>query len=123
MSDPVEEGARAAARRLAAQYGSQLPAEVETALRKRYVPASHDQYLDPVALGSLIVAIATLAWTVYSGRRTKTAAPSSDAITREVRAQLSQTRNLNADSHAEIITITIHETLKFVTDNQQDRKP
>jgi hypothetical protein len=121
MNDPVEDGARAAAQHLAAQYGSQLSAEVETVLRKRYAPASHDQYLDPVGLGGLIVAIATLAWTVYSGLKTKTAAPSSDAIIREVQAQLSQTRNLNIDSHAEIITITIRETLKCATDNQQHK--
>ena len=45
------------------------------------------QYLDPVSLGSRIVAIATLAWTIYSDQR-KTPEPPHGVVARQLRVEL-----------------------------------
>lgn len=66
MTDPVERIARAAATRLTAKHGPSLRVEVEAALHARDSTREPDRYLDPVALGGLIVSIATLAWTIYT---------------------------------------------------------
>jgi len=65
MTDPIA----AAAHRLAAEHGPGLPAEVEAALHTRDAGQRPGQYLDPISLGTLIVAIATLAWTIYTDQR------------------------------------------------------
>jgi hypothetical protein len=63
MIDPAADAARSAAVILAPDLGPQLPAEVEAALAARDTRQRPDRYLDPVSLASLIVSIATLAWT------------------------------------------------------------
>ena len=47
-----------------------------------------DRYLDPVSLASLIVAIATLAWTIYNDHRKHTPDPPPGSIARQVRITL-----------------------------------
>jgi hypothetical protein len=69
MTDPIAAAARAAAHRLAAEHGPGLAADVEAALHTRDADQRPGQYLDPVSLGTLIVAIATLAWTIYTDKR------------------------------------------------------
>jgi hypothetical protein len=64
MIDPVEHTVRAAAHRLVAEHGPGLVTDVEAALHARGSAQRPEQYLDPVSLGSLIVSVATLAWTV-----------------------------------------------------------
>lgn len=66
--DPIVTVARAAALRLTPEYGQWLVADVEATL---YAPGSRGAGRDPeqydwVSLGGLIVAIATLAYTVYA---------------------------------------------------------
>jgi hypothetical protein len=86
--DPVADAARAAAEELAPQLGRpQLAMDVEAALYARgdggqQRPA---QYVDPVALGGLIVAVATLAWQVYRDLRKDGTRPGHDTLTRIVR--------------------------------------
>ena len=75
MTDPAADAARAAAAILAPDLGPNLPAEVEAALAARDTQQRPDRYLDPVSLASLIVAIATLAWTIYNDQRTHTPDP------------------------------------------------
>ena len=58
MNDPVAVAARAAAQQLEAEAGPGLAAEVEAVLATRESPSAPPQYVDPVALASLIVAIA-----------------------------------------------------------------
>lgn len=72
MTDPVADTAGAAAAILAADLGPCLPAEVEAALAARGARQRPERYLDPVSPASLIVAIATLAWTIYTDRRKRT---------------------------------------------------
>ena len=69
MTDAVADAARSAATILAPDLGQNLPAEVEAALAARGGDYRPERYLDPVSLGSLIVSVATLAWTIYNDQR------------------------------------------------------
>jgi len=87
--DPAAVAARAAAVVLAREHGPALPAEVEAALAARDAPQRPGRYLDPVSLAGLIVAVATLAWTIYNDRRGRTAEPPPpEVIARQVRITL-----------------------------------
>ena len=89
MTDPAADAARSAAAILAPDLGPGLPAEVEAALAARGTQQRPDRYLDPVSLAGLIVAIATLAWTIYNDRRKQDPGPPpADAIARQVRITL-----------------------------------
>ena len=89
MTDYPAAAARSAAAILASSHGSDLPAQVEAALAARHRAQRPDHYLDPVSLASLIVAIATLAWSVYNDQRNnRTSDPKPDAIARQVRITL-----------------------------------
>lgn len=66
MYGPVAEAARAAARQLVPQYGDRVEAEVEAAIYGIDAAKPPSQFFDPVAIGGLIVAVATLAWQVYN---------------------------------------------------------
>lgn len=91
MTDPAADAARSAAGILAPALGPGLPAEVEAALAARDTPGRPpDRFLDPVSLASLIVAIATLAWTIYNDQRSHTPEPPADSIARQVRVILRQ---------------------------------
>ena len=67
--DPAADSARAAAVILAPSHGAALPTQVEAALAARHSVQRPGSFLDPVSLASLIVAIATLAWTVYNDQQ------------------------------------------------------
>ncbi len=75
LSDPVPAGARAAARRLAAELGLRIEVNVAAALHTRGRAPQPAQYFDPISLGGLIVSVATLAWTVYTDLRSRTPQP------------------------------------------------
>ena len=85
MTDPAADAARSAAAILAPDLGPNLPAQVEAALAARDTQQRPDRFLDPVSLGILIVAIATLAWTVYIDQRKHTDDPPPGSIARQVR--------------------------------------
>jgi hypothetical protein len=87
MTDPAADAARSAAAILAPDLGPNLPAEVEAALAARGIQRP-DRYFDPVSLASLIVAIATLAWTIYNDQRSRTPDPPPSSIARQVRITL-----------------------------------
>ena len=88
MTDPAADAARAAATTLAPDLGPALPAQVEAALAARDTAQRPDRYFDPVSLASLIVSIATLAWTIYNDQRSHAPDPKPDAIARQVRITL-----------------------------------
>lgn len=70
-------------------HGPSLPAEVEAALAARDATQRPDRYLDPVSLDSLIVSIASLAWTIYNDRRMHSPEPPPpESIARQVRITL-----------------------------------
>jgi hypothetical protein len=85
MTDPAADAARTAAVILAPDLGPSLPTEVEAALAARGTQQRPDRYLDPVSLATLIVTIATLAWTIYTDQRTRTPDPPPATIARQIR--------------------------------------
>ncbi|MEV5975127.1 hypothetical protein [Streptomyces sp. NPDC051921] len=110
-ADPVARVARAAARRLP---GEGLAADVEAALHGRDGAAGRapERFLDPVSLGSLVVAVAGLGWTVYTDLRRRTAEPDRDAVVRRVRVQLDRADEAPALEPAErdrIIEVVVEE--------------
>jgi hypothetical protein len=89
MNDPVAEACRAAAAILAPDFGPALPTDVEAALYANDTSQERPtRYADPVSLGNLIVAIATLAWMVYCDKRKRTPDPAPESIARQVRRKL-----------------------------------
>jgi hypothetical protein len=88
VTDPAADAARAAAAILAPDRGPGLPAQVEAALANRDASQRPGQYTDPTALAGLIVAIATLAWTIYTDLRTHTPDPPPATIARQIRITL-----------------------------------
>jgi hypothetical protein len=85
--DEIDEIARAAAVRLSPEFGPRTEAEVAAALFARRVPRAAEQY-DPVSVGILIVAIVTLAWTVYSDHRKEHPDAAREVIELTVRSEL-----------------------------------
>jgi hypothetical protein len=112
MSDPVEQNARAAAHRLAAEYGRGLPADVEAALHARGSVPRPDQYLDPVSLAGLIVSAASLAWTVYADLKTRTAKPAAEVVARTVRVRLEHSGEHESAQRDHVIEIVVDETVQ-----------
>ena len=116
MTDPITAAARATAERLAAEYGPGLAADVEAALHARGTAQRPGQYLDPVSLGSLIVAIATLAWTIYSDQRKKTPEPSPGVVARHVRAELRKHSSTSQQETDRITEIVVTEIIQAARD-------
>ena len=88
MTDPAATAARAVATALATAHPS-LPADVEAALAARHATRRHNQFFDPIALATLIVTTAQLAWTIYTDRRDHAAEPPPpQALARQVRIAL-----------------------------------
>jgi len=68
------------------------------------------QYLEPISLGALIVSVASLAWTVYTDLKTKTANPAPEVIARTIRVRGPDAgAHWNADQRAQVIDITVEE--------------
>ncbi|MFJ1595542.1 tetratricopeptide repeat protein [Streptomyces sp. NPDC088261] len=120
MIDVIEQGALAAAHRLAARHHPDLTDDVEAALATRDTAREPDQYSDPVAIGSLVVSVASLVWMVYNDIRGRSAAASAtpDAVARRVRQRLAQVEAaatpappLDPAERDRIIDITVEETL------------
>jgi hypothetical protein len=115
--DPVAIAARATAGHLGARYGPGLAAEVEAALHARGSEHRPEQYFDPVSLGSLIVSIASLAWTIYTGLKQKTPNPAPDALARAVRVEL-RTRGDDATaSHDQVADVVVTEIIRVAGDS------
>jgi len=107
VTDPVEAVARAAAERMAPEYGPRLKTDVEAALYARESQRGPEQYIDPVALGSLIVSIATLAWTIYSDLRKKTPDPAPEVAARTLRVELRRHTDGTPDKITEVVVAEI----------------
>lgn len=76
----------------------------------RESPSAPPQYLDPVAMASLIVAIASLAWTVYTDLKKRTAKPSAEVVARTVR--VTRREQGQADGQDHIIEVVVTEALR-----------
>jgi hypothetical protein len=129
MTDEVvTAAARAAARELAPQYGARVEADVEAALYSAGKSEPPPQFFDPIALGGLIVAIATLAYQVYSDRKKDGHKPSKDTVARAVRVERRKYSDLTAAEEkiieivsAEIITSGDYELPGYGTESLRSR--
>jgi hypothetical protein len=110
MNDPVGIAARAAAQQLQAEAGPGLVAEVEAVLATRESLAASPQYVDPIALASLIVVIASLAWTVYTDLKKRTAQPAAEVVARTVRVTRQDQGHTAAPDH--IVELIVTETIR-----------
>jgi len=63
-------------------------------------------------LASLIVAIASLAWTVYTDLKERTAKPSAELVSRTVRVTRRDQGQADAPDH--IIEVVVTETIRAV---------
>jgi hypothetical protein len=122
MNDPIANLARATAAHLLPDYGTTLLADVEAALQARGEARAPDRYVEPATLGGLIVSIATLAWTIYTDLRKKTAAPSPDVMARTVRVQLQETADLVPATRDRIIEVVVSETTRLDNPEPEDTR-
>ena len=112
MSDPIEVTARAIAAQLAAEHGPGVVAEVDAALYARRRAERPRQFVDPYSLGSLIVAIATLAWTIYADLRERTPEPPPQEVERQVLMELREQGAAERQDAERITAIAVTETIR-----------
>jgi hypothetical protein len=109
MANPAADAARSAAAILAPDLGPNLPAEVEAVLAARRTQQRPDRYLDPVSLASLIVAIASLAWTIYNDQRKHTPDLPPDSVARQLRITLREQDTTLPPGTERIIEVVANE--------------
>jgi hypothetical protein len=115
VNDPIGAAARAAAQRLEAEGRAGLVAEVEAVLAARDPAAPPSQYVDPVALASLIVTVASSAWTVYNDLRKRTSRPEPAVVARAVRVKLRDDGQAAPD---EVVEVVVTETVQAAADQE-----
>jgi hypothetical protein len=107
----VRRAARATARRLADELDPGLRTQVEDALQAWDEGARPEQYADPVALGSLIVSAAGLAWTIYKDQREKTPKPTPEEIIKKVGLELPASDPVPPARRTRVIEVVVEEVL------------
>jgi hypothetical protein len=110
VDKPVAVAARAAARQLTGLYGPRLEVDVEAALYGGEA-APPEQYLDLVALGGLIVAVAQFAYQVYCDHKKDGRKPDREQVTRAVRIERRKYTDLTR-AEEQIIEIVTTEVIK-----------
>jgi len=116
----VAPAARAAGGQLGAQFGKPelVEVQVETALRRIGAASAPDRFADPVAVGGLIVAIATLAYQVYEDHRKKHGKhPSQSTLVDYLRVERRAAGELTSVEET-IIEVVAAETLKANGDDE-----
>jgi len=109
---------RDVARAAAAVLQSEMPAgftgAVESALAsggRQQAPPTYEPGT-AIALGSLLVSAASLAWTIYKDLRKETAQPSKSVLARKVRLRLSDEQMIDANRAERIIEVVVEEVVK-----------
>jgi hypothetical protein len=106
-------GDLAAAEHLADELGPRVVGDVEAALpHEGAAPAPERYFVDPIWLGSLIVSVATLAWTIDSDQRKRTAAPSRDHLERRIRVELRSTDSTAPEQRDRVISAVVSEVIE-----------
>jgi hypothetical protein len=116
MNDPVTIVALAAAQQLQAEMGSSLIADVEAVLATRESPSAPPQYVDPVALASLIVGTASLAWTVYTDLKKRNTKPPAEVVARTVRVGLRDRGQAATPEH--VVEVVVTEIMRTAADQE-----
>lgn len=114
MTDPIAIAARAAARRLETGGQEGLRAEVEAALAARQLRSAPSRYSDLVSLASLVIAIANLAWNVYSDQRERTSQPTVEDVAREVRNSRGE---IGPEAPHELVEVVVVEVIRVAEDS------
>ncbi len=111
MNQSIADASRAAGARLADELDAGLPASVEAAL---HAPpdAPPQRYADPVALGTLIVAVAQLAWSVWTERRRAAPEPPPAVVERAVRIELRDTAALDPALRDRVVAVVVDELMR-----------
>jgi hypothetical protein len=110
--------ARAAAVELVPKHGHRLTAAVEAAI---HADSGHEeqktpgQYIDPIALGALIVAIAQFGYQVYTDRKNKGQQPTREAIAQAIRIERREHGQLTGEE-TEIIEIISAKIIEHADD-------
>ena len=106
----AEDIARSAAAKLARELDPALPAYVE-----RQIEAGSEggkQFIEPgttIALASLLVSMASLAWTIYRDLRKETARPSLDVVRTRVRVQLELPEGVSLTQRDQMIAVVVEQ--------------
>ena len=104
IDDGAATAAREAAQELATKYGSRLVADVEAQIYADGVRQTPGQFVDPVAVGALIVAVAQFGYQVYTDRKKKGQRPTRETIAQAIRIERRGHSDLT-DGETEVIEI------------------
>ncbi|WBB52005.1 hypothetical protein [Verrucosispora sp. WMMD573] len=74
-----------------------------------------DRYVDVVAVASLIVAAATLAWTIYQNRRDNRSSANREVVARQIRVALSETGGVPTQQRDLVIEVVVD---KIITEGE-----
>jgi hypothetical protein len=119
VTDPAADAARATAVMLAPAYGPSLPADVEAALAARHAEQRVNRFLDPISLATLIVSVATLAWTIYNDQRERSAEPPPPArLARQVRITLREQDTVLPEGTERIIELITTEITRHASSGE-----
>jgi hypothetical protein len=119
MDTYVARTARSAADALAIEFDEpRLVDEVEASLYARASAQRPGDYLDPIALGSLIVSVANLAWVIYMDRKKVAKPVTPKEIVDTVKMELPETEGLDPARRDKIINIVIDHTIQ--NDDEQE---
>jgi len=96
---------------LVPRFGSRLAADTEAAIhadseQRAQEQKASGQYLDPVALGALIVAIGQVGYQVYTERKSKGQHPTRETIAQAIPIERRRHGDLSGEEAAEIIDIS-----------------
>lgn len=113
MRSSVDDIARRAAERLGPELDRNLPAIVEAELQGGRPPERFEPLGTVIALATLIVTAAQLAWTMYRDvKKDKKAAPAPDLMARRLRLELKIDENVSAEQRDKIIAVVVDEIAK-----------
>ncbi len=114
MSDTPEDIARRAAGRLAREIDPALPAVVEGQLRGGRGAEPAVRFLEPattIALGGLLVSLASLAWTIYRDLKKDAATPSPDVLARRLRLNADRPEAVTTERRERSIAVIVEEVI------------
>lgn len=114
MTDPAAIIACAVATRLSEEYGPNLAVDVEAELHS----LRHSQYVDPVAIASLIVSVAGLGWTIYTDLKRTASKVQADVLARSLRVTLRDKGGPLTPDQERVVDVVVRETLDH--EPQQD---
>jgi hypothetical protein len=119
MSDAVESISRASGQRLAQAMGGEIVVEIEEALRD-IKPTRSDRYVDPIALGGLIVSMAALAWTIIEDLRQRGDELKREVIVRRLLSEVEVKQSLPQSERTVVIDVIADEALRAAYGDDDD---